>query len=212
MRQVIYDINNWRRLGRGQVLQFFATDDEVQNWLLTLLPPEYGPYTLVGADSIEVENKMYVEKGFEIDISDFKTAIYEKEYPRWQYWIRSKALTPKLDFLRQKRITWVLSYSGLVGLQHGRYLKDAGRDFSSIGIVDKVINDETGEEIVNKEYLSIFKKLKKEIKRHLLYSSIWKFDDGSEREDIKLQLMTQGVVDQYNKGILFKNKPGRRVK
>jgi hypothetical protein len=52
----------------------------------------------------------------------------------------------------------------------------------------------------------------REIKKHLSYSSFWKFKDGSEREDTKLQLMTQGIVDQYNQGVRFKNRPGKNIK
>jgi hypothetical protein len=211
-QQPIYDVDNWYRIGKGRVLQFFATDDEVQEWLLTMLPSEYGPYTLVGADLVRVEKKKYVEKGFEFDITELKQAIYEIEYPRWQYWLRSKVLTPELDFSRQKIITWVLSYTGLVGLHHGGYIKNMGRDASSIGIVDTVSNKSTGEVIKHSEYLKIFNILARQIKKHLCYSSFWKFKNGTEREDFKLQLMTEKAVQAYEAGFQFKNRPGRRLK
>jgi hypothetical protein len=209
--RTIYDVDNWYRVGRGKVLQFFATDDEVQEWLLTMLPSGYGPYTLVGADLVKVDKKRYVEKGFEFDITGFKKAIYEKECPRWQYWIRSKVLTPELDFSRHKMITWILSYSGLVGLDHGSFVKGMGRDASSIAIVEKVANKETGEIIKHKEYLKIYKILARQIKNQLCYSSFWKFKNGTEREDFKLQLMTEKAVEAYKSGFVFKNRPGRRI-
>jgi len=193
-KEPIYDVDNWYRVGRGHVLQFFATDDEVQDWLNTMLPPEYEPYTLVGADLVKIDKKKYIEKGFEFDIQDFKKAIYEKEEPRWQYWIRSKVLTPELDFSRHKMITWILSYTGLVGLDHGGQVKDMGRDASSIGIVERVRNKNTSEIIKHKEYLKIFSTLSRQIKKHLCYTSFWKFKDGTEREDFKLQLMTEKAV------------------
>lgn len=210
-QKVIYDVENWYRVGRGQGLEFFATDDEVQEWLLTILPKEYGPYTLVGADIVEVEKKKYIEKGFEFDIGELKKAVYEKEEPRWNYWIRSKVITPELDFSREKRITWVLSYTGLISLHHGLDLKNLGRDASSIGIVERVRNKNTGEEIIHEEYLKLSKYLSRHIKKLLCYSSFWKFKNGTEREDFKLQLMTEKAVKAYEAGFIFKNRPGRRL-
>jgi hypothetical protein len=214
-RSPIYDVDSWSRVGRGRVLQFFATDDEVQEWLLCALPAEYEPYTLVGADLVQVEKKKFVEKGFEFDIDELKKAMYEGDKIRWQYWIRSKVITPELDFSRHKMISWILSYSGLVGLQHGSYNKNKwveGQSASSIGIVDQIKNDETGEKVHHKEYVNVFRKLNREIKKHLCYSSFWKYKDGSEREDKKLRLMTQAVVDQYHQGAKFTNRPGNRIK
>jgi hypothetical protein len=211
-QEPIYDVENWYRVGRGQVLQFFATDEEVQEWLVSMLPQEYAPYTLVGADMIEIDKNKYIEKGFEFDITELKKAIYEKEEPRWQYWIRSKVITPKLDFSREKKITWVLSYTGLVGLDHGGQVKRIGRDASSIGIVDKIKNKKTDEVIRHNEYLKIFNILARRIKKHLCYSSFWKFKNGTEREDFKLQLMTEKAVKAHEEGFVFKNRPGRKLK
>jgi hypothetical protein len=210
----IYDVDNWHRVGRGRVLQFFATDDEIQEWLLSALPPEYGPYTLVGADLVQIEKKKYIQKGFEFGIDELKRAMYEQDETRWEYWIRSKVITPQLDFSRHKMISWILSYSGLVGLHHGSYNKNKwvdGLDASSIGIVDQVNNDKTGEKIQHKEYLNIFKKLNREIKNHLCYSSFWKYKDGSEREDFESRLMTEKAVRAYEEGMKFVNRPGRRL-
>ena len=208
---VIYDVNDWRRCGRGMTLDFFATDEEVQNWLLTALPSEYSPYTLVGTDSIK-QGKIYVEKGFEFNIDELKKAMYEKEDARWRFWIRSKVITPELDFSREKRISWVLSYTGMVNLQHGGYIKNMGHATSGIGIVNKIRNDNTGEEIEHKEYLKVYNALKREIKKHLCYSSMWRKKDGTEYEDCKFQLMTEKAFQAAKEGYLFKNSPGRRLK
>ena len=53
MENRFFDADDWVLSGRGgHLLQFFATDVELQNWFLTALPAACGPYTLVGADSV----------------------------------------------------------------------------------------------------------------------------------------------------------------
>lgn len=214
----IYDVNEWRRLGRGRDFQFFATDDEVQDWLLNCLPQEFGPYSLIGADLVK-EGKIYVEQAFEFDISELKKAIYEQDEPRWQYWIISKVLTPELNLVKGTNITRILSFNGLILLHHGSNIRHYGLDIkklyraaSSIGIVDKVINDATGEVRHHEEYLCIFNSLKRLIKKSLCYSSIHTFKNGSKREDTKLQLMTEKAVEAYKAGLVFTNEPGRKLR
>ncbi len=60
---IIEDVDSWFRLGRGHGFEFYATDNEVQEWLLTILPGEYAPYRLVRADSIN-DGRVYVERPF----------------------------------------------------------------------------------------------------------------------------------------------------
>ena len=214
----IYDVNEWRRLGRGKDLQFFATDDEVQDWLIKALPKKYAPYTLIGVESVKA-GKIYIREPFELDVTELKRAMHWGNKVRWQFWIRSKIITPELNFSKQMRITWVFSYTGLVELQHGSNIRHYGlntkelyRDASSIGVVDKVINDATGDIKHHKEYLRIFNSLKRQIKKRLCYSSIHTFKNGSQREDRKLQLMTEDAVQAYHSGLLLKNAPGQKIK
>lgn len=51
-KTTIDDVDSWFRLGRGHGFEFYATDHEVQEWLLAILPAECASYRLVGADSI----------------------------------------------------------------------------------------------------------------------------------------------------------------
>jgi phosphoribulokinase len=37
----------WERAGRGRLLQFYATHDEIAEWILEMLPPTFAPYTLL---------------------------------------------------------------------------------------------------------------------------------------------------------------------
>ena len=216
MNNSIYDTDDWVRGNRGgHLLQFFATDDELQNWLLTALPDAFGPYTLVGADSVRIDQNQYTQSFFEFPIHKLKEAMYEKDSVRWQYWIRSKSITPLLDVSQCHFITKQLSFLGLVSVHHGSYSNrgfNDGWQESTIGIVTQIENINNGNKIINDKYLGIYKALTKEIKKHLCYSSFYIFKDGSEVENTKFGLMTQGVVDQYMLGIKFANRPGRRIK
>ncbi len=212
----IYDSDDWIRCGRGdRLLQFFATDDELQEWLLSALPDACGPYTLVGADSVRINRNQYVQRFFEFPIHKLKEAMYEKNPVWWEFWIRSKSITPVLDVSHCHDIKKQLSFSGLVRICHGSY---SNRGFhegwreSTIGIVTQIENINSGRQIVNDKCLKIYNALEKTIKKHLCYSSFCIFKDGSEVENTKFDLMTQGVVDQYNQGVPFVNRPGRRIK
>jgi hypothetical protein len=182
--------------------------------LLEGLPPNGGPYTLVGAD-LKGDKKTHVECGFEFGVQELKKAMYELDKVRYKFWIRSKVLTPELDLSPHSQLTWVLSSSGFVHLQHGSYNKNKwveGQNASSVGTVDKVINDATGKVIEHKDYLKVFKALKKRISEDLCYSSFWKYKDGSEYEDFESRLMTEGAVKAYREGMKFVNRPGRKLK
>ena len=43
-QQIIENVNEWDRVGRGHELPFYATDQEIQTWLLDILPLEHRPY------------------------------------------------------------------------------------------------------------------------------------------------------------------------
>ena len=216
MRNNIFDTDDWIRSSRGgHLLQFFATDDELQNWFLTALPDTYGPYTLVGADSVRINQNQYIQCFFEFPIHKLKEAMYEKDTIRWQYWIRSKSITPILDITQCHYIRKQLSFLGLIGIQHGSYSNrgfNDGWQESTIGIVTQIENINNSQQILNDKYLGLYQALVKEIKKHLCYSSFYIFKDGSEVENTKFGLMTQGVVDQYTQGTKFVNRPGRRIK
>ena len=68
MKQLIYDIDNWSKVGRGIGMQFYAADDEIAAWLATAMPPEFAPYSLIGSD-LKKKGSAYVEKYFAYSIS-----------------------------------------------------------------------------------------------------------------------------------------------
>lgn len=219
IKQPILDnLDDWQRAGRGRVLQFFATDEEVQRWLIAALPSEYAPYLLIGVDLVK-EGRIFVEKPFQCEVSSLLDCMQLGIEPRFKFWIWSKVLIPNPPLKTERQLSRWLSFNGLVLLQHGRTITDKTdpsrqvcRSASSIGMVDKVVNIRTGETRQFEGYLKIYKKIHKAISKSLMYSSIVRFRDGHEEEDTQLQLMTEGAVQSYNKGFPFINKPGRLLK
>ena len=92
---IIEGVDSRFRLGRGHGFEFYATDNEVQEWLLTILPAEYAPYRLVGADSIK-EGRIYVEHPFSCKVGEFLQCRQAVGELRTQFWLLSTVLTPVL--------------------------------------------------------------------------------------------------------------------
>ena len=212
--------DGWFRLGRGKSLQFFATDEEVQQWLNEALPSEYAPYFLVSTDLVK-EGKDYVQSPFQCDIADFLKCQREKAAKRRiNFWIWSKILTPDLSLRHGTWVTAALSLNGLVHLQHGSIFapqKGADpahtlyRDVSSIGLVHRVQHVETGEIRVYEDYLRVFEKLRRRIKKSLVYSSIMSID-GQKEELTDFPLMTEGAARSHETGVPFIYAPGQRIR
>jgi hypothetical protein len=209
------DLDNWNRIGRGRTLQFFATDDEVQHWLKTALPPEYAPYTLVGTDKVRVDRRRYIDQPFRCELVELVQCMHAIQTPRYNFWILSEVLTPGLLLEPRPGVDRILSFNGLILLQHGLMLKDyrdpiqsIKQDASSIGIVDRVVNLKTGEERFYEDYSKIYEQLHKTISKDLIYSSIVSFREGGEKETL-LKRMTEGAVRNYQSGFPLMNRPGR---
>lgn len=209
------NIDHWIRVTRGKELQFFATDQEVEAWLNHALPPLYSPYQLIGVDKVQV-GQTYVEYPFYCEVGSLLECMKESVAPRYNFWIWSKKLTPKLSLTPATNITRLLSFQGLVLLQHGMMLHDRTdptrllrRAASRIAIVDRIKNIVTGQIIRHDGYLEIYRALYNVISKALVYSSLVRFPDGHIEEDTRLQRMTEGAVRSYEAGYPLMNKPGR---
>jgi hypothetical protein len=214
------ELEQWFRTGRGHRFDFFATDEEIQEWLQAALPAVYRPYTLIGVDRIKQTRFRYGAKSFECPVSQFlQCRIAEVGVRRSHYWVRSQKLTPKLPLQVDLGIDHVYSFSGLVSLQHGSMIRVGNprvpavplyQAASSISVVPQVQNRQTGEIRDYPEYLKIFESLRRRIRQDLVYTTITRFADGSERED-RLLRMTQGAKELFDQGHPFINRPGEHI-
>jgi hypothetical protein len=206
----VKELDDWFRTGRGHRFDFFATNEDVQEWLLIALQPAYAPFTLAGYHTVP----------FECQITEFMQCRADRDGTiRWNFWICSKMLTPELPLQPDIRLDKLCSLSGLVGLQHGfmrrvRNPRDPAitryQAASSISVVAEVYNQQTGAVRSYPEYKKIFETLRRRIRRSLVYTTITRFADGSEREDPLLR-MTQAAKDLYDQGHPFVNRPGRFI-
>jgi hypothetical protein len=204
---VIKDVDQWQRAGRGRVLQFFATDAEVQEWLIGHLPNQYAPFYLVGSDLVP-EGSVYVEQPFQCEVAALLECMSGPVRRRWKFRIWSEVLTPGLELRRGEPIDTICSYNGLVGLQHGLMTRDQ-KNSSSIGITHRVQNMYTGQLVQHDGYLQIFDALRRAIEKKLCYATIYRGLDGSESESRRVERWTEAAVREWESGVHFTAKPGR---
>ena len=82
----------------------------------------------------------------------------------WQYFLRSRRLTPAIPAPSpQPGVGWPASFAtnGLVLLQHPDHTRKADRSWSSIGIVNRVRNQETDEVREHDEYDDLYALIKR---------------------------------------------------
>lgn len=212
------DLENWLRLGRGRNVTFIATDEEVQEWLSSCLPAGFGPYRLVGADLVR-EGKHYVQLPFSGQIDELSQLMHRPDRDAFQFCIWSKTLTPDLELTPRTNIAAQLGVNGLISLQHGSKIKDYSTPDqlpalwpSSLGVIDRVQNRETGEIRHYAEYLQIYSILKRAMKKLTIYSAVLRFKTGEEEEVVGAgaPLWTEGAKRLHDAGVRFcAVRPGR---
>jgi len=208
------DIDNWYGCGRGRRLDFYATDDELQEWLLRHLPAEYEPYRLLAVIPRQQSRRVWIWSTSQWDISELRQVVDDGWGAGFiNLWIWSMSLTPGLPIGisdRYGRLDDLCGMNGLVNLQ--RLTRgDGAREPLSMSILPTFVNVRTRRRLQHKEYLQIFEKLRKAIKRQLVYSSIHVFPDGRQLEDSRCPRMTEAAVRAYRSGARLANLPGRYV-
>jgi len=217
-RPITEDVDSWFRLGRGHGFEFYATDNEVQEWLLTILPAEYAPYRLVGADSIK-EGRIYVEHPFSCKVGEFLQCRQAVGELRTQFWLLSTVLTPALPLQPGAWLTAMYSYNGLINIQHGWMQRDPvhrtrplAKTVSAIGLVDRVYHRDTNEVRRHEAYLHLFNIMKRAIRKSLVYTSLLIGPDDVEQEQVSGPFWTEGARQEYEGGLPFmRARPGPRV-
>jgi len=169
-----YYFRPWERYGRGRCSRdFYITDEELYAILLGSLPEKYSPYSLVLPLSVQTNvwrkgSYVYKQSYKEININDFLDARKEGQ---WKYFLRSHYINPNPLPLDISQISEIFAVSGMVDIDHGSIHHRIGIDRSSVGCIDKIVNDETGEMISHEGYYNIYKVLDKAIKKILMYKT-----------------------------------------
>jgi hypothetical protein len=182
------EFHGWYRVG-GHRLQFYATDAEIAEWLEEMLPPAFAPYWIVGQERAEP---------FEYPLEAINDCF--AQHRSANLWIRSDVLSPGLagDDERQ------LSFYGLILVQlgserHGRI------EEASIAIVDRIRHEATGRERRRPEYLRIFERLRRSMRKRLVVKTAFTFADGEIGEH---WLMTARAADGHTRGeVTFAAEP-----
>jgi hypothetical protein len=159
---MVGDFTGWNRVGRGRSFQFYALDDEVAELLVNTLPADFAPYV--------VFREQWAHPRFVVHeraIDDIARSFAEDRDAR--HWIKSDVLSPALlsDDISVPSDLGKLSFSGLISVRlgtdwHGR------REDTDLGLIDRIRHDETGEERRQPEYLSIFERLRRSMRKRLV--------------------------------------------
>jgi hypothetical protein len=112
MRYTSDELAGWYRVG-GHRLNFYATDAEIAEWLLEMLPATFGPYSVIGQEWHDGQ-----WEPFEYPVDEIVTAL-EAHRGAVNQWIRSDTLSAHVPAGDDKRH----SFGGLTLVQLGRERK-----------------------------------------------------------------------------------------
>lgn len=150
---------NWVRQSQGRTFQIEMTDVEVLSRLETALPKRYEPYRLYCL-YFEKFGRTYQQRFEETEIETF---FRENSKEFRQCFIKSNRLS---DFVNLDAVPYpsiFFATNGLINLQRTQGNSPDVPEFS-FGIVNRIINESTGEIVVHKEYNSIFNSLRRAFK------------------------------------------------
>jgi len=164
------EYDGWDRVG-GRNFQFYATDDEIAEWLRETLLQHFAPYSALGREWL---NSRW--QRFDCPIHDIRTGI--TDHRQSNLWIRSHLLTP--DLSRESEVT-ELSFGGLLLLQLGREREDGRLDDARLAVVDRIRHAATGRERRHVEYKRIFDRLKRAMQKRLVVTTQITLRDGLSR-------------------------------
>lgn len=182
------EFGGWYRVG-GHRLQFYATDAEIAEWLEEMLPPAFAPYRIVGQERAQP---------FEYPLDAINECF--AHHRSANLWIRSDILSPGLTGDDEVR----LSFNGLILVQlgserHGRV------EEASIAIVDRIRHEATGRERRRPEYLRIFERLRRSMRKRMVVKTAFTSADGSVGEHWP---MTARAADAHTRGdVTFAAEP-----
>ena len=178
----------WYRIGSHRY-EFFATNDEIQQFLLKELPDKFAPYSLVTTSGKVVR---------EVMLDQLQQLIADRHL---NIFLRSHQLTPDLDkamkqFRRQRPddYQFQLGFAGLILVQPGA-LAPGSFDFS---LVDKLCHEPSGKIIKQDAYRPLFNAMKRLIRKKLVVWAV--YDYGSVKQEYKKPMLTEGFAAAIRAG------------
>jgi hypothetical protein len=184
---VAHSYEGWYRVG-GSRLDFYATDDEIAEWLLEMLPSEFAPYAVIGDEWVEEERRW---QPFEYSLAQLRKAF--ARHRGANFWIRSDQLSPRL---RGDDHVGVV-YGGLILVQLGSQREDGLIEDASISVVDRLRHEVTGEEQRQPEYRRIFDRLRRSLRKRLVVTTMRTRPDGGVDPSSP---MTPRAAEAHNRG------------
>lgn len=179
------ELAGWYRVG-GHRLNFYATDAEIAEWLLEMLPATFGPYSVIGKAWHEGQ-----WEPFEYPVDEIVTAL-EAHRGAVNQWIRSDTLSPDVPAGDDTRH----SFGGLILVQLGRE-RNGCLDAASIAVVDRLRHEVSGEERRQTEYMRIFERLRRSMRKRLVVATARTLPNGTVSEDWP---MTARAADAHSRG------------
>ena len=202
----MFSPDDWVRATRGRDFQFVATDREVQHWLEEYLPAEYAPYKLIGKIVERLDKKEYVHRWPSFELAEFEQIV--QSHRCHSFWICSMRISPEMIDLKDGDLDVLFATNGLLSLHHGSLHTSFKSLESHSGLVNKIVNKSTGEQITHEAYEKVFRTLKRKTQRLLKYSTFHHMRDPADYEglvlapleDRKLVLATEGAYREAKAG------------
>jgi hypothetical protein len=204
--------NDWFRPG-GHRLDFFATLDELQQILDIGLPDALAPWHLTGSDLVPRPDRpdRYYQHPWSLPNVDLASATQTPTRSRTKLFIWSERLTsgepPQVPGTKYETLC---SINGFLLLRLG-HLDNFSRTTScSWGHVDRFVNVTTGEERRYPEYLKVFNRIRRLIRKHLIAPSVLTFPNGMDWVNEHTR-WTAGAIAAHASGVTFadQNRPCR---
>lgn len=147
----------WKRDGRGRHWEFARSTENIVDVLRGVAAYANDTFELLAC---------YREQGDKKWFSQYQARPLDRLVPDdpWQYFLRSRRLTPAIPAPAPlSGVGWpaIFATNGLVLLQHPDHVRKAETSRSSIGIVSRVRNQDTGEVREHHEYDELYAVIKR---------------------------------------------------
>lgn len=191
------DLDNYERLGRGKVFQFFITQKEFFEILLSTQESLNTTFSLITSDWDKKSTKWNYS---EFDITKFPELV---DNGKNIFLLRDYRLSPKIDLI--KEVDYEDGYylfNGLIKIRFNYNLKSNELGESYLMFFDKIKESRNNHLIVNKEYLKIYGAIKRKIEDLLNHTGSF---TGKSGKTYYAKNISVGYKKDFNNGI-FKSR------